>query len=182
MVSFLLAITLFAFQCFCTCHTQEFVGSGADCDESGNCSEVSSCIKTYHELDLYIRKNSGVKENLTNAFFVTGKTPSRFVKLTYKFQVANDTDAVFAGEDNYYTSCFDHQSKYIWSDHFLYLLGPKPLFWFTLFAVGPVENETTIELPCLCHDVYGSLLSRLTYMVLIIIIYMTDRPRPIMPA
>ena len=162
MALFLVVIALFFSHCFC--YAQEFVGSGTDCDETGNCSEVSTCIKNYHELDLYVRGNNEIKENLTNAFFATSKTPSKFVKLYYKFQVSNDTGAVLFGENNT-TGCANHESIYIWSDHFLYLLGPSMLFASTLFAVDITENETTIELPCLCYDVYGSLLSRLTYMV-----------------
>ena len=165
MALFLVAIVLFSFDCFC--YAQEFVGSGTDCDETGNCSEASTCIKNYHELDLYVRGNNEIKGNLTNAFFVTGKFPSKFVRLYYKFQVSNDTGAEQVGETNA-TSCSNHESIYIWSDHFLYLLGPRVLFRLTLYAVQVAENETTIELPCLCYDVYGSLLSRFTYMVMVI--------------
>ena len=150
----------------CICSAQDFYGSGGtDCNETENCTEVVVCIKTYHDLDLYVRSNTEVIESLTNVFFVTGKNPSKFVRLTYNFQVSYGTDNQSTdGEDNV-LSCYNHQSKYIWSDHFLYLLGPKALFWSTLFAVVVEENETPIKLPCLCHDVYPNLLSRLTYMV-----------------
>ena len=113
-----------------------------------------------------MKGNNEIKGNLTNAFFATGKTPSKFVRLYYKFQVSYDTGAGQVEENNT-TSCTYHETTYIWCDHFLYLLvGPRALFVFTSFAVDIItENETTIELPCLCYDVYGSLLSRLTYMV-----------------
>ena len=57
------------------------------------------------------------------------------------------------------------QAVYIWSVPPLYLLGPKPLFWCTLFAINVPETSVTIELPCLCADEYYELLSRLTYLV-----------------
>ena len=159
MALFLILITLFSIHCFC--YAQEFVGSGTDCDETGNCSEVSTCIKNYHELDLYVRGNNEIKGNLANAFFATGKFPSKFVWLYYWFQVSSDTGAVLVGENNT-TGCTNHESIYIWSDHFLYLLGPRALFTSTLTAVVVAEKETLTELPCLCYDVYDSLLSRLT--------------------
>ena len=159
----LFVIALFSLQCIC--NAQDFAGSGGtDCNETGNCTKVVNCIKNYHDLDLYVRSNTKVIESLTNVFFVTGKIPSKFVRLTYNFQVSYVTDNS-TDEENDVVSCHNQQSKYIWSEHYLYLLGPRALLWSTLFAVVVAENETTIELPCLCHDVYGNLLSRLTYMV-----------------
>ena len=61
--------------------------------------------------------------------------------------------------------------SYVWSKTALYLLGPKALYWFTLSAICIDEVDVTIELPCLCNDVYNSLLSRLTYLVRTIIKY-----------
>ena len=61
--------------------------------------------------------------------------------------------------------CINDQKKFIWSSSALYLLGPKPLFWLTLFAVHVRESSITVNLPCLCSDVYDDLLSRLTYLV-----------------
>ena len=98
-----------------------------------------------------------MKENLQMYFFVTGEAPSKFVRLVYSYQISNDsnnsTDVV---------SCFTQQSKYVWSEHFLYLLGPRALLWSSFFAVGITENEVTIDLPCLCQNVHSNLLSRLT--------------------
>ena len=54
---------------------------------------------------------------------------------------------------------------YVWSEAVLYIFGPKPLYWLTLFAVSIDEVDVTTELPCLCSNVYGDLLSRLTYLV-----------------
>ena len=66
--------------------------------------------------------------------------------------------------------CIDDQKTFIWSNSALYLLGPKTLFWVTLFAVHVHESSITINLPCLCSDVYEDLLSRLTYLVGVIFI------------
>ena len=44
------------------------------------------------------------------------------------------------------------QKKFIWGDSALYLLGPEPLFWLTLFAVNVHDSSITIHLPCLCND------------------------------
>ena len=66
MALFLIVIALFSIHCFS--YAQEIVGSGTDCDETGNCSEVFTCIKNYHELDLYVKGNKEIIGNLTNAF------------------------------------------------------------------------------------------------------------------
>ena len=107
------------------------------------------------------------------AFFKTGQIPSDYVILTYNFKVSkNIPNSTRKSEIN----CFSQQRKYIWSDNFLYVLGPPVLFWFTLTVVEVRGGSATIDLPCLCHDVYGEYLSRLTYMVynihLIIYTYM----------
>ena len=67
MSSFLLAIVLFSYQGLLS--AQQMVGNGTDCDKSEICTEVSSCIETYHDLDLYIRGNTMIKESLTRVFF-----------------------------------------------------------------------------------------------------------------
>ena len=98
----------------------------------------------------------------TSTFF-TGRGASQFVKITYNFQTSNDTKSVEGSA----TSCLPQRSTYIWSEAVLYIFGPKPLYWLTLFAVSIDEVDVTIELPCLCSDVYDDLLSRLTYLVCI---------------
>ena len=86
----LLVIILLTLHCCCLYNAQELVGSGTDlCDKNENCYKVANCIKTYHGLDLYVRGNSELKENLTSGFFVTGEIPSDFVKIIYNFQVSN---------------------------------------------------------------------------------------------
>ena len=107
--------------------------------------------------------NREVIQEFKDAFYNTGKRPSKFVHFTYKFNVLNITE-------NNTKSCVNHTSRYIWSDQFLYLLlGPKSLFWFTVFAVPRTipEHSATINLTelCLCSDAYKKLISRLTYMV-----------------
>ena len=160
----MIQIALFSLQCFC--QGQEF-GAINGTDRDGNLTEVSSstsCIKTYDDLESYVKGNRHVIAQLKGAFFVTGRRPSVFVNLTYNFLVLNVTAEHVA-------SC---TSNYIWSDQFFYLLGPRPLLWFTLFAVIVREHSATIDLTelFLCSDVYDSLLSRFTYMVCIAIIIM----------
>ena len=162
MAVVLLMICLLCLRCFCC--VQDLPLNDADdfdseYDINGNCS----CIGTYYELESYVKVNRDVIENLKNGLFATGKPPSKFVKLTYNFQVSNDT--CNSTDENDVMNCSNHQTKYIWSEQFFYLLCPRALLWFTLFAVRIPENEVTIDLPCLCHDVYDNLLSRLTYMV-----------------
>ena len=82
-------LLLFSLPCFCS--AQE-AGSGILCDESGNCNESVSCIGNYHDLELYVKGNREIVEKLKNAFFATGETPSKFVKLSYNFQVSNSTN------------------------------------------------------------------------------------------
>ena len=136
------------------------------CDGIGNCSEATNCIRQYSELESYILNNKDVVERITEAFYRTGKGVAKFIKITYRFQIPtpiNDTNDTIEFED--FDNCSNHQTRYIWSESALYLLGPKPLFWFTLFAVNVPETSVTIDLPCLCDDTYDSLLSRLTYLV-----------------
>ena len=150
----ILFVMLFAFpQCFCS--AQEFVGSGNGLNETADCNENISCIDKYHDLESYVISNKEVIEGLKSAFFYTGEAPTKFVKLLYNYTVYNESVG----------NCFNSTSKYIWSDSALYLLGPKTLAWFTFFAVDTPEITTTVDLPCLCDEVYNSLLSRLTYMV-----------------
>ena len=166
MVSLSLGIILLTLHCCGSC-IAEFVRNGTHLCVLGNCIKVANCIENFHELDLYVRGNSNLKEKLTSAFFVTAeKNPSEFVTITYDFQISNsmlnDTSNSTRGNA---VNCSNHRSKYIWSDNFLYILGPEALFWFTLTVVEVREASVTIDLPCLCQDVYSSLLSRLTYMV-----------------
>ena len=157
--SLLLAIQIALFYLQCFCRGQEFAAINGT-DRDGNSTEVAaSCIETYDDLESYVKSNRKVIAQLKGAFFVTGRRPSKFVNLTYNFQVTTK-DA---------ESCSNSTSNYIWSDQFLYLLGPRPLLWFTLFAVIVREHSATIDLTelCLCNDVYGSLLSRLTYVTLL---------------
>ena len=160
-----LVITILTVHCCGFC-IAEFVKNGTHLCALRNCIKVADCIETYHELDLYVRENSNLREKLTSAFFVTGEIPSEYVTITYNFQISNSVpnNTSNSTKDNV-VNCSSHQSKYIWSDNFLYTLGSELLFWFTLSVVEVREASVTIDLPCLCHDVHGSLLSRLTYLV-----------------
>lgn len=153
------------------CHlgsAQEFDNG---CNGTEDCTEDINCIGQYIDLEMYVMNNKMLLEKLAETFFtsqtaafITGRGASKFVKITYDFQTSNGKQAV---EDSN-TNCSSQQSTYIWSEAVLYVLGPKALYWLTLFAVDIREVDVTIELPCLCSDVYNSLLSRLTYLVSII--------------
>ena len=143
------------------CHTQEFAEGDYNCDDTGNCSDVTNCIAQYSQLDSYILNNKDLLRKFTETFFKTGEGASQFVKLTYEFQIYDEGNST---EDDV-INCTSSQTTYIWSTSVLYLLGPDPLFWLTLFAVIVPEASMTIELPCFCTDSYTDLLERLTYLV-----------------
>ena len=141
-------------------------GTEGDCTK--DLTEGISCIKQYNDLEMYVMNNKTLVEKLAATFFtsqtatfVTGRGASQFVKIIYNFQTSNGKLSV-EGND---TNCSARQSSYIWSEAVLYLVGPEALYWCTLFAVNIHEVDVTIELPCLCNDVYDDLLSRLTYLV-----------------
>ena len=117
-------------------------------------------------MDLCIINDKKLLRTITEAFFVTGKSASAFVKLNYNFQSfakeRNTNETILENED---LICTDHQTTYIWSESVLYLLGPRPLYFLTLFAVNVSEVSLNIELPCLCSGVQFDLLARLTYLV-----------------
>ena len=142
------------------CNSQEFSNS---CNGTEGCKGVTNCIGDYIDLENYIKNNGSIVESLAKTFFTTGKAASKFVKITYNFQTSKGIQSVDDGIT--IASCFRQQNIYVWSETALYLLGPKALYWFTLSAIDIDEVDVAIELPCLCNDVYTSLLSRLTYLV-----------------
>ena len=135
--------------------TAEIIDNDVGCDLGKNCSEGTvSCIKNYEELELYVTSSSIIVEQLKSAFFFTGEDSVKFVKLIYNFKVSN----------NSLGNCSNQTTTYIWSESALYLLG-NTLVWTTFFALDISGYRITVDLPCLCHDDYGELISRLTYMV-----------------
>ena len=151
----LLVLILCTLVCF---STQEIIDSTTNCDGAENCSGVATgCIKYYKELELYITSNTVIIEQLKSAFFFTGEDPTKFVKLIYNFKVSDHINYSVA-------HCSNQTTTYIWSESALYLLG-QTLVWSTFFALDISGYRITIDLPCLCYDEYGELLSRLTYMV-----------------
>ena len=142
------------------------------CNATEGCAkeltEGVNCIGQYADLEMYVMNNKTLVEMLAETFFtsqiatfITGRGASQFVKITYSYQTSNIKQSVEGG----ITNCSAQQSTYIWSQAALYLVGPDALYFYTLFAVNIREVDVTIELPCLCNDVYNSLLSRLTYLV-----------------
>ena len=150
VISFLIILSRF-------CNSQEFNSSITETDED------TGCIGKYIDLEKYVLSNENLMEKLAETFFTTGKAASNFVKVTYNFKTSNGKQS----EEDSITNCSSQQCTYIWSEAALYLLGPRALYWCTLFAVDLHEVDATIELPCLCSDVHNSLLSRLTYLVCI---------------
>ena len=147
------------------CNTQEVFDSDKSCNETGNCTRVSHCISKYSELNSYIVNNDEILRQLVETFFDTGKAPSKYVKITYNYLSSTLTNGSNDIVDNNITNCTSHQTTYIWSESILYLLGPKPLFLLTLFAIDIPKATLSIKLPCLCEDVQFELLGRLTHLV-----------------
>lgn len=181
----MLLIVLMFSVCQFVCQAEEVVfeveSSNTSCNGTDNC-ELNNCIKKYSELHSHILSNKDLLDNLTEAFYQTGEEPSEFVKIIYQFHICNcsitngtggfdyDVDDVYdydaMEEEVYNFNCNDSQELYIWSTSALYLLGPDPLFWLTMFAVNIPETSLIIQLPCLCKEPnYYDLLSRLTYLV-----------------
>ena len=142
---------------------QEIIDNDGNSVEAGNSSEIITCIGQYTRLQAHVLNNERMMDILTATFFTTGKAASKFVRITYNFQISNGSNVT---DDYDSPNCSSHHhSTYIWSESSLYLLGPKSLYWFTLFAINVQRVDVSIQLPCLFHDVYNTLLSRLTYMV-----------------
>ena len=157
-----------------TSNGQNYVNSDNEDNEANNHGNISSCIRKYQDLQLYVLNNEDLMDSLTQLFFETGKSLTEFVRITYKFTILLPVDYYSNNSSNITTdyenedgefACIDSRKKFIWSNSALYLLGPEPLLWQTLFAVHVRESSITIHLPCLCSDVYNDLLSRLTYLV-----------------
>ena len=138
-----------------------------NCSSTMDCNQPESCISNYDLLESYIQTNKSLIGDLAQAFYRTGHSPARFVRITYKFQIplrlnneSNETDSFI--EDN---GCSSVDRLYYWSTSPIYLLGPKPLTFLSLFAIFVQEENVTIQLPCLQANNQRALLSRLTYLV-----------------
>ena len=119
-----------------------------DCmNDPGNCSVR---ISKYQDLEEYIISCRDILYTLKAPIGISSD---------------QSNDATDLDLDDVDADCTNHQTVYIWNESPLYLLGPKQLFWSTLFAINVPETSVTIELPCLCKEVYYKLLSRLTYLV-----------------
>ena len=151
-------------------NTQDYEESDNDDNGVKSYCNNSSCIRKYRDLQSYVMNNEDLMDDLTELFFETGKTITEFVIITYRFKVLLPADNYTNSSSNVYNdhgdfTCMDNQKTFIWSSSALYLLGPEPLFWQTLFAVHVRESSIIVHLPCLCNDAYDSLLPRLTYLV-----------------
>jgi len=133
-----------------------------DCHYNNNCSD---CISTYRDLESYFLNQRDQVDILTETFFSTGQGVAKFVRITYNSYISESNNFTNNFTEDDIINCTMRQSLYIWSDSPLYLLGPEPLFWFTLFAVNIPEAKVAIDLPCLCKEDHDRLLSRFTYLV-----------------
>ena len=145
------------------CNFQGFMESDNDFDDTENCNEFNSCITKYSQLESYILNNDDLLRTFTESFFRTGERNSQFIKFTYNFKLCSNGNS--SDYEYYAKNCTSSQVAYIWSESVLYLLGVRPLFWLTLFAVNVPETKATIKLPCFCSDAYMDYLARLTYLV-----------------
>jgi len=147
-------------------------------------AECTVCIGRYRQLQTYILDNQDLLDQLTETFYGTGEDTAQFVRITYDFQIYKTNSTTNGSNGSNITSsssptnssydvmmegdsfnCTNQQELYIWSSSPYFLLGPKALYWFTLFAVNVRESSVTIQLPCLCEEMHDRLLSRLTYLV-----------------
>ena len=141
-----------------------------DCQFIANCSksdennekECYNCVSQYDILETYILGNNAILSNLANAFYRSDEDPAEFMKITYQYQILNDSS-------NNTDYCFDKKRVYFWSTSPSYLLGPGPLFFLSLFAVNPSQSSVSIQLPCLHQDSLKHLLSRLTFLVSLLV-------------
>ena len=137
-----------------------------DCSNTLDCNEPSSCISDYDTLETYVQNNKSIINDLAQVFYRTGYSPAKFVRITYKFQIPsyfNDSNGSNSSIEN--DTCSSIQKMYYWSTSPVYLLGPQPLFYLSLFAVIVREENVIIQLPCLEASDQKALLSRLTYLV-----------------
>ena len=127
------------------------------CNGAENCS----CFAQYTDLEKHIEKNETLLDYLRESFYKGGKD-TEFARLYYEFTTYDCTsnESYDRIEKNYYSS------QYIWSSSFIYLFGPDPLFYSSIYVIFfPVDTNITIHLPCICEDKYEDLLSTLTSMV-----------------
>ena len=118
-----------------------------------------SCISNYEDLETFIRADDEQIAALARNFYRTGEDPTQYIKITYLFQIPSGD----ASGDN--DSCVAIHRSYIWSTSPVFLLGPRALFWLSLFSISVNEESVTIRLPCLQATAQRDLLTRLTYLV-----------------
>lgn len=145
-----------------------------DCAYDNNCAnnldfnQTTCCISEYQTLEAFVQNNETLINNLAEAFYKTGYSPAKFVRITYKFQQ-------FSGSDDNGTNnstneddikCYHYAERvYYWSSSAIYLLGPRALFYLSLFAINVREENVIVHLPCLHSRYEKALLSRFTYLV-----------------
>ncbi|XP_065892015.1 uncharacterized protein [Dysidea avara] len=117
--------------------------------------EAESCISDYETLEELLRADDEQIATLARNFYRTGQDPTEYIKITYMFQITS------SDEDE---TCVPIERNYIWSTSPVFLLGPKALFWLSLFSISVNEESVTIRLPCIQETAQRDLLTRLTYL------------------
>jgi len=121
--------------------------------------EAESCISDYETLETFLRADDEQIATLARNFYRTGEDPTEYIEITYLFQIPS------SGPDGSDDTCVFIERKYIWSTSPVFLLGPKALFWLSLFTIGVNEESVVLRLPCIQKTAQRDLLTRLTYLV-----------------
>ena len=164
-----LKVVFFIFYLIANTTTLEDCISDLNCSSTldYNCSENETviCFSRYDLLEEYIRNNESILTNLAETFYRTGRSPAKFVKITYKFQIPGLNDSHNNKTYNSSIKCSSIERTYYWSTSPIYLLGPKPLMYLSMFGIIVQEENVIVQLPCLKSNDQKVLLSRLTYLV-----------------
>lgn len=136
-----------------------------DIDLSFKAKRNDSCIGGYTELKTILQGDKQIVDQLVKAFFANG-LETDFVKITYEFEACDFTENSTCNiQENDNMNCCNQSELYIWSNSFLYLLGPEPLFYLTFTAINVRTSDVILQLPCLDTNEYSDLLLQLTFMV-----------------
>ena len=73
-------------------NAQDYADNDIDSNGEDSYSNISNCIGKYKDLQSYIMNNEDLMDDLTKVFFETGKAPTEFVRITYKFQTLLPND------------------------------------------------------------------------------------------
>jgi len=130
------------------------VDGSSDCNNTENV-EFTHCIGNYGELQSYILSSQNVLEKHSM------KLVKVLLNLSKLLMTCKYLTQLMKGVRMF--TALTKKELFVWSTSPIYFLGPKPLRYQSLLAVNVQQNRVTVQLPCLCSNVTGKLLSRLTY-------------------